>query len=333
LTFFGLNRARHSLEIAHREISARYAAQLDVEKQLKLHTTAFNSAHDGITLTDAKGIILDINPAFTRITGYERSDAIGHNPRVLKSGRHDPEFYAAMWRSIKETGNWRGEIWNRNKYGEVYPELLSISAVHDASGQLTNYVAVFADIRRIKDQEKQLTQMAYYDALTELPNRVLLADRLVQTIAQTRRAQTLMAICYLDLDGFKPINDTWGHEVGDKVLVDIANRLKEMLRGGDTVARLGGDEFVLLLGGAEQSRGMRRRRAAHPQPDRLAADLPARTGCPLGEHRRHPVSRRRCRPGHPAAPCRPGHVSGQAGRQEPSPHFRCGTRPSRAQPA
>ncbi|MDR3369401.1 EAL domain-containing protein [Rhodoferax sp.] len=247
LTFFGLDRARRSLEAAHREVSERYSAQLAAETQLKLHATAFNSANDGITLTDAVGVIIDVNPAFSRITGFERSEAIGHNPRVLKSGRHDPEFYAAMWRSLKETGNWRGEIWNRNKYGEVYPELLSISAVHDETGQLTNYVAVFADISRLKDQEKQLTQMAYYDALTELPNRTLLADRVVQAMAQTRRSKTTMAICYLDLDGFKPVNDTWGHETGDKVLIEIANRLKRALRSGDTVARLGGDEFVLLL--------------------------------------------------------------------------------------
>jgi diguanylate cyclase (GGDEF)-like protein/PAS domain S-box-containing protein len=246
-TFARLDRTRRSLEVAHREVSNRYVAQLAAEKQLKLHATAFQSAHDGITLTDAAGNILDINPAFTRITGYERSEAIGHNPRMLKSGRHDSEFYAAMWKSIQDTGNWRGEIWNRNKYGEVYPELLSISAVRDEAGQLTNYVAVFADIRRLKAQEKQLTLMAYYDALTELPNRTLLADRLVQGISQTRRTQTLMAICYLDLDGFKPINDTWGHDAGDKVLVDMSNRLKDALRGGDTVARLGGDEFVLLL--------------------------------------------------------------------------------------
>jgi len=247
-TFMRLDRTRRSLEVAHAEISHRYVAQLAVEKQLKLHATAFRSAHDGITLTDASGNILDVNPAFTRITGYERSEAIGRNPRVLKSGRHDREFYAAMWKSIQDTGNWRGEIWNRNKYGEVYPELLSISAVHDEStGQLTNYVAVFADIGRIKAQETQLTQMAYYDALTELPNRALLADRLVQGISQTRRTQTLLAICYLDLDGFKPINDTWGHEMGDKVLIETAHRLKGVLRGGDTVARLGGDEFVLLL--------------------------------------------------------------------------------------
>ncbi|MEW6165749.1 MAG: EAL domain-containing protein [Pseudomonadota bacterium] len=247
-TFARLERARRSLETAHREVSQRYAAQLAAEKQLKLHATAFRNAHDGITLTDADGNILDINPAFTRITGYERSEVIGRNPRVLKSGRHERDFYAAMWKSITETGSWRGEIWNRNKYGEVYPELLSISAVRDeASGQLTNYVAVFADIGRLKAQEQQLSMMAYYDALTELPNRALLADRLVQAIAQTRRTGTLMAICYLDLDGFKPINDTWGHDAGDRVLVEIANRLKDGLRGGDTVARLGGDEFVLLL--------------------------------------------------------------------------------------
>lgn len=245
--FIRLDATRRSLAQAHRDLSARYAAQLAVEKQLTLHATAFRSAHDGITLTDAAGNILDVNPAFSRITGWERSEVIGRNPRVLKSGRHDQAFYQAMWKSISETDNWRGEIWNRNKYGEVYPELLSISAVHDDAGKLTNYVAVFSDIGRLKAQEKQLTKMAYYDALTELPNRTLLADRLIQGIAQTRRSQTLMMVCYLDLDGFKPINDTWGHEAGDAVLVEMANRMRVMLRGGDTVARLGGDEFVLLL--------------------------------------------------------------------------------------
>jgi len=247
-TFLRLDRSRRSLAAAHREVTSRYNAQLAAEKQLKLHATAFHSAHDGITLTDAAGNILDVKPAFSRITGWERSEVIGRNPRVLKSGRHDQAFYAAMWKSINDTGNWRGEIWNRNKYGEIYPELLSISAVkNEATGQLTNYVAVFADIGRLKARERQLTQMAYYDALTELPNRTLLADRLDQGIAQTRRSQSLMAVCYLDLDGFKPINDTWGHEAGDRVLVDIAHRLKGALRGGDTVARLGGDEFALLL--------------------------------------------------------------------------------------
>ena len=249
--FARLERIRRSLATAHAEVSARYAAQLAAEKQLSLHATVFHSAHDGITLTDAKGVILDVNPAFTRITGWEHDEVVGRNPRMFKSGKHDEAFYQAMWQTIRETGSWRGEIWNRNKHGEIYPELLSISAVRNPEGEITNYVAVFADIRRIKAQERQLTQLAYYDALTELPNRVLLSDRLNQGIAQSRRANSAMAICYLDLDGFKPINDTWGHQVGDKVLIEIAGRLQSALRGGDTVARLGGDEFVLLLQGID----------------------------------------------------------------------------------
>jgi diguanylate cyclase (GGDEF)-like protein/PAS domain S-box-containing protein len=247
LTFIRLERARRSIIEANRELRERYAAQALVEDRLRLHTTAFNNSHEGITLTNAQGEILDVNPAFTRITGYERSEVIGRNPRVLKSGRHDQAFYSAMWKSIVEKGTWRGEIWNRSKFGDIYPELLSISSVHDVGGQLTNYVAVFSDISRLKEQEKQLVQMAYFDALTGLPNRALLADRIVQASAQTRRNGTLMAVCYLDLDGFKPINDTWGHDVGDQLLIEVANRFKETLRAGDTVARLGGDEFVLLM--------------------------------------------------------------------------------------
>ena len=245
--FVRLDRTRRSLATAHREVSQRYAAQLLAEDSLRLHSTAFHSSHEGIVLADSDGNILDINPAFTRITGYERAEVIGRNPRMIKSGRHDQEFYAAMWKSILGSGSWQGEIWNRNKYGEVYPELLSISAVRNAEGGLTNFVAVFSDIRRLKEQETQLKQMAYYDALTELPNRVLLADRLTQAISQTKRSSAMMAVCYLDLDGFKPVNDTYGHEAGDRLLVEMAGRLKDMLRGGDTVARLGGDEFVLLL--------------------------------------------------------------------------------------
>ncbi|HZW26780.1 MAG TPA: EAL domain-containing protein [Gallionella sp.] len=251
--FIRLDRTRRSLVKAHDEVSQRYAAQLLAEDRLRLHATAFHNSHDGVVLADADGNVLDINPAFTRITGYERSEVIGRNPRMIKSGRHDREFYAAMWKSILGIGCWQGEIWNRNKYGEVYPELLSISAVRDAEGVVTNFVAVFADISRLKEQEKQLTQMAYYDALTELPNRVLLADRLTQAIFQARRSKDILAVCYLDLDGFKPVNDTYGHEVGDRLLVEMAGRLKGMLRGGDTVARLGGDEFVLLLVGLENA--------------------------------------------------------------------------------
>lgn len=250
-TFMRLGLTRRSLAKAHREVTQRYQAQKRAEKQLILHDTAFDSAHEGITLTDADGMILDVNPAFVRITGYEREEVIGHNPRVLKSGRHDEEFYRVMWKSIIDTGNWRGEIWNKNKFGEIYPEMLSVTTVRNSKDEVTNYVAVFSDIRRIKEQEKQLQQMAYYDALTDLPNRVLLTDRMVQSMSQTLRTETVMAVCYLDLDGFKPINDTYGHDAGDRLLVELANRFKHDLRGGDTVARLGGDEFVFLLLGLE----------------------------------------------------------------------------------
>lgn len=283
--FFRLDRTRRSLAKANRELGDRFTAQLLAEERLRLHATAFDNAHEGITLTDAQGIILDVNPAFSRITGYERSEVIGRNPRVLKSGRHDREFYAAMWKSILETGGWRGEIWNRGKYGDLYPELLSIASVRDADGKLTNYVAVFADISRLKEQEKQLTQMAYYDALTELPNRVLLADRIVLASLQVRRGDTLMAVCYLDLDGFKPVNDTWGHEVGDQLLVEMANRFKSSLRGGDTVARLGGDEFVLLLLGLanvdECERAVRRLLHTVSQP-LLVAPSPVMLSASIG---------------------------------------------------
>ena len=275
LLLFRLERARRHLAVANRELVARYQAQQLAEGRLRLHATAFDNAYEGMTLTDAEGVILDINPAFTRITGYERSEVIGRNPRVLKSGRHGPEFYAAMWQSIMEKGNWRGEIWNRGKFGDIYPELLSISAVRDEQGRISNFVAVFADISRIKEQEKQLTQMAYFDALTELPNRVLLADRMTLSAAQARRNNSLMAVCYLDLDGFKAVNDTWGHETGDQLLIEMAGRLKSFLRGGDTVARLGGDEFVLLLVGManidECERAVERMLALIAQPLRAAA--------------------------------------------------------------
>jgi diguanylate cyclase (GGDEF)-like protein/PAS domain S-box-containing protein len=268
--FFNLDRTRRRLTATNRQLQERYLAQQRAEERLRLHATAFDNAYEGMTLTDADGAILEINPAFSRITGYERSEVIGRNPRVLKSGRHDQEFYAAMWRSILGKGNWRGEIWNRGKYGDVYPELLSISAVRDGQGQISNFVAVFSDISRLKEQEQQLTQMAYFDALTELPNRVLLVDRMTLSAAQSRRNNTLMAVCYLDLDGFKSVNDTWGHEIGDLLLVEMAARLKSFIRGGDTVARLGGDEFVLLLVGMnnvdECERAVERMLAVIAQP-------------------------------------------------------------------
>ncbi|MBN8488795.1 MAG: EAL domain-containing protein, partial [Burkholderiales bacterium] len=242
-----LTQARRSLQRTHAQLAAAYAAQLAAQQLLTLHATAFRNAHDGITLTDAQGNILDVNPAFSRITGWSREEVIGHNPRVLKSGYHDDAFYRTMWSTIETTGRWSGEIWNRNRDGAIYPELLSIAAVRDTEGRTTNYVAVFADIGHLKHQERQLKQLAYHDPLTDLPNRKLLAERLGHAVAQARHSGRLLAVCLLDLDGFKPINDQWGHAAGDRVLVEIGQRLQQAVRGGDTAARLGGDEFALLL--------------------------------------------------------------------------------------
>jgi len=220
----------------------------------KLHITAsvFANSQEAILISDADNIIMDVNPAFTRITGYSREEVIGKNPRLLSSGRQNKAFYALMWNVLKQDKAWRGEIWDRRKSGEIYAEQLSISVICDDDGKALRYVAVFSDISHIKAHEAELQRVAHYDALTGIPNRVLLADRMKQAIAQTSREQNMMAVCYLDLDGFKPINDTLGHDVGDKVLIEVASRIGNTIRGGDTVARLGGDEFVVLLLGLEK---------------------------------------------------------------------------------
>ncbi|TVO55292.1 EAL domain-containing protein [Denitromonas halophila] len=217
------------------------------EVELQLTSSVFAAAREGILITDAEGTILNVNDAFTRITGYARDEGIGKNPRIFRSGRHDAAFYASLWQNLLEAGFWEGEIWNRRKSGEIFPELLTISAVRDTKGAVSHYVAVFSDISRQKENEQQLERLAFFDDLTGLPNRVLLADRLGQTMTRARRNRTQLALAYLDLDGFKKINDTQGHAVGDRVLVATAERLLETLREEDTVARFGGDEFVMVL--------------------------------------------------------------------------------------
>ncbi len=217
------------------------------EAELRRAAGVFASSVEGILIADARGIIVDVNPAFSHITGYAREDVVGKTPSILKSGRHDAAFYAQMWESLAATGSWRGEVWNRKKDGEIYPEMLSISTTRDARGALKDYVAVFSDITHIKAHEEELNRIAHYDALTGLPNRRLLEDRLRQARSRADRERSLLAVCFLDLDGFKPINDQFGHAAGDQLLLQIAQRLEKTLRGGDTLARMGGDEFVLLL--------------------------------------------------------------------------------------
>ena len=225
------------------DISANKVAEVD----LQLTASVFGSAREGIVITNAEGTILNVNDAFTRITGYTRDEGIGKNPRILRSGQHDTAFYASLWENLIDKGFWEGEIWNKRKSGEIYPEILTISAVRDAKGMVSHYVAVFSDISRQKEHEHQLKRLAFFDDLTGLPNRVLLVDRLGQTMARARRGKTALALAYLDLDGFKEVNDGYGHAVGDRVLVTIAERLTAALREEDTVARFGGDEFVIVL--------------------------------------------------------------------------------------
>jgi len=225
--------------------------RLKAEEKLQLSAKVFNDTNEGITITDEKGIIFDVNPAFTDITGYSRDEVIGKTPRILSSGKQDSEFYANMWKTINEQGHWQGEVWNRTKDGELYAELLSISPIVDEAGGVLHYVGIFSDITHSKKQQETLEQMAHYDVLTQLPNRVLLTDRFIQALARSKRQKDMLAVCFLDLDNFKPVNDLYGHEVGDELLIEVAERITCTIREEETVSRQGGDEFVLLLGGIE----------------------------------------------------------------------------------
>ena len=229
--------------VTFRDISERKQAEV----ALRLSASVFANSYEGILIVDSNNLIINANPAFSRITKYSHDEVLGKNPSILKSGRHGPEFYARMWESLGESDLWQGEIWNRRKSGEVYAEMLSISAVCDNSGRLQHYIGVFSDITDLKTHEAELTRIAHFDTLTGVPNRRLLTDRLEQAISRSHRNGKPIAVCYLDLDGFKAINDHHGHEVGDRLLIALAARMKEVMREGDTLARMGGDEFVALL--------------------------------------------------------------------------------------
>jgi diguanylate cyclase (GGDEF)-like protein/PAS domain S-box-containing protein len=228
-------------------VASRNRALQQSQERLQLAAGVFAHAQEGIMITDADARIVDVNDTFLVLTGYRRDEVIGQNPNLLSSGKQDAAFYRRMWQELLEQGFWRGEMHNRRKDGREYIQQLSISAVRAPDGQISHFIGLSSDITQLKENEEKLVRMAYFDALTGLPNRRLLTDRLGQTLARAQRKESLLAICYLDLDGFKPVNDTWGHAVGDRVLVEAARRLSAAVRGGDTVSRLGGDEFVVLL--------------------------------------------------------------------------------------
>lgn len=216
------------------------------EQELRVAATVFES-QEGMMVTDAKNVILKVNHAFTNITGYNADEVIGKTPRMLSSGRHDSEFYSAMWSIIQSTGAWHGEIWNRRKNGEIYPQWLTITSVKANTGNVTHYVATLTDITARKLAEDEMQLLAFYDPLTRLPNRRLLLDRLKRAMANSARTRQNCALMFVDLDNFKSLNDTMGHDIGDMMLQIVAQRLAVCVREGDTVSRMGGDEFMVML--------------------------------------------------------------------------------------
>ncbi|HQW19478.1 MAG TPA: EAL domain-containing protein [Rhodocyclaceae bacterium] len=218
------------------------------ENRQRLATSVFDNSHEGIIITDPDNLIIDVNNAFVALSGYSREELIGQTPSMLKSGKHDGAYYSTIHQALEKHGQWRGEITNRKKNGNISVEQITVSAVRDDKGRLLHYIGIFTDITKLRESQQRLEHLTHFDPLTHLPNRALLGDRLQQALAVARRGNSLLAVCYLDLDDFKPINDIHGSVIGNELLTEVASRIKGSLRGGDTVARLGGDEFVLLLG-------------------------------------------------------------------------------------
>jgi two-component system CheB/CheR fusion protein len=222
------------------------------EEQLRLAARVFDRAAEGVMVTDIAQRILTVNDSFTNVTGYSREEVVGKTPQMMSSGKHSPEFYIEMWEKIRERGWWQGEIWNRRKNGNLFLEWLSINTVKDHDGTVVNYVAMFSDITLVRESQHRVEFLATHDDLTGLPNRTLFNDRLTLALARATRSKENLAVLFLDLDNFKVVNDTLGHDAGDKLLKVAAGRLLECVRTEDTVARLGGDEFVVLLEGSER---------------------------------------------------------------------------------
>lgn len=251
--------------------------RLRAERERQLAATVFENSREAIVITDARQRIISINRAFTEITGYTLEEVRGKKPSVLASGRHDARFYEQLWKTLEADGYWQGEIWNRRKNGEVYPEWLGISVVRDQHATITHYVGIFMDITKRKEAEQRIDFLAYHDPLSGLPNRALLIDRLSQSIAHAQRTGTLFAVLFLDLDRFKTINESLGHRIGDRLLKIVAERLQGLLRDGDTVSRQGGDEFTILLSDLQRNE----------QIGRMAEEILTRLAEPMqiDEHR------------------------------------------------
>lgn len=226
---------------------ASLRAKERAEQQARMAASVYHYINEGILVTDAQGTIVSVNPALCAMTGYTAEECIGQNPRLFKSGHHDTAFYQTMWRQVQELGSWQGDVWNTTKDGETFVVHETISVIRDSQNRIINFVAVMMDITEAKQLEAFMRHQAYHDPLTGLPNRALLLERLQQQVALSERHQSQFALLFLDLDGFKAVNDNLGHDIGDLLLVEAARRLQGCVRKSDTVARLGGDEFVAIL--------------------------------------------------------------------------------------
>ena len=224
-------------------------ARKQAESEMRRAASVFTHSAQGIMITTRKGTIVEVNDAFSRITGYSREEALNRDPRLLGSRKQDRDFYLGLWKALSTHGQWSGEVWSRRRCGEVFAALLTVNAVCDVHGDTQQYVALFSDITALKENQRHLERIAHFDALTNLPNRLLLARHLQLAVAQAQRRNQIVAVAYLDLDGFKVVNDRHGHDIGDKLLIHMAASMKASLRAGDTLARIGGDEFVAVLTG------------------------------------------------------------------------------------
>ncbi len=239
---FAMLLAVGGMALATMSTAQRRAAHL-----IELNSQVSAVINDGIIIVDADNHIMEVNPAFTTLTGYSHDEAFGKDPRLLASGKQSPEFYANMWRTLIKDGHWEGEIWNRRKDGVAYLEKLSIYTIKDARGRVVNRIGIFSDITESKAREESVAHHAQHDFLTDLPNRLLFGDRFRQQLARARRNKAKFAVMYIDLDRFKPVNDTLGHQIGDQLLMAVAGRLRLQVREIDTVSRFGGDEFAILV--------------------------------------------------------------------------------------
>jgi len=235
------------LAVAGMALAVLSTAQRRAAQLLTLNAKVFAVSNDGIMIVDTDNNIIEVNPAFAELTGYSHDEVIGKNPKLLTSGKQEPEFYSDMWKSLLETGHWEGELWNRRKDGEAFLALMSIYTLKNAHHKVVNRIAVFSDITQSKAEQETVAHQAQHDFLTNLPNRLLFRDRFKQQLARAKRHKKKFAVLYIDLDKFKPVNDTLGHLVGDQLLVAVAERLKLQVREIDTVSRFGGDEFAVLM--------------------------------------------------------------------------------------